>query len=389
MNHYPLTKIVDDMRAWRQQIHSFPETAFSEFETSKLIAKVLRKATIEVHENIATTGVVGVLKAGNSNKSIALRADLDALHIQELNTFDYCSKVPGKMHACGHDGHSAMLLGAAKYLAESQDFDGTVYFIFQPAEEQGSGCLSMLAEGLFDRFPADEIYGMHNMPSYDAGTFAIKPGVMLAAFATFECEIEGKGTHASMPETGINPIEVAVEVHQAWLKHYQSNIDTNEIKFSITKFESGAALNVIPNTALLGGSVRYYSNEEIDNFRQTMLHLVKVICDKYQSKFEFNFNTICTPLVNSDKQAMFAADVATHIVGEAKVERSIDRLLASEDFAYFLEKKPGAYILIGNSGEDHGGCMIHNPHYDFNDDILETGASFWIKLVEQYLSKNL
>ncbi|MCF6193266.1 MAG: amidohydrolase [Kangiellaceae bacterium] len=386
MNSYPLSDINKQMREWRQQIHSHPETAFSELATAKLVVNALQNMGVQVYPEIAKTGVVGVLRVGDSHRSIALRADLDALDIFELNDFHYRSKISGKMHACGHDGHTAMLLGAAKYLAESKNFDGTVYFIFQPAEEDGKGCLQMLEEGLYEKFPADEIYGMHNMPSYEAGSFAIKSGVMLAAFETFECDIEGKGTHSSMPETGIDPIAVAVEIHQAWSNEYQSNFNPEEIKFGITKFESGKALNVIPNSAILGGSFRYYSKDKILKLREKMREHAQRVCDKYNTQFKLQFKTICIPLINAQEQAEYAASAAVKVVGEDKVERNMEKMLASEDFAYFLEKKPGAYILIGNSGEDHGGCMIHNPHYDFNDQILIIGASFWIQLVEDRLS---
>ena len=377
------------MRQWRQQIHSYPETAFSELKTADLVINVLQDIGVPVHSKIAKTGVVGKLKVGNSNKSIALRADLDALNIHELNEFEYRSKVDGKMHACGHDGHTAMLLGAAKYLAESQNFDGTIYFIFQPAEEEGVGCLKMLEEGLYDKFPADEIYGMHNMPSIEAGNFAIKSGTMLAAFETFECEIEGKGTHSSMPETGVDPIAVAIEIHQAWLKHFQKHFNPDEIKFAITKFDSGKALNVIPNSACLGGSFRYYSKETMTELKETMIKQAKDICQKFKTKFNLNFKTVCTPLVNTKEQTQYAVKAASKVVGSDKVDQNMERMLASEDFAYFLESKPGAYILIGNSGEDHGGCMIHNPYYDFNDEILITGARFWVQLVEDRLPINL
>ena len=376
MRSYNIEGIGQQMLAWRHQIHSYPETAYTEHKTSALVAEVLTKANVEVHRGIADTGVVGVLRQGSSSNSIALRADMDALHINELNDFQHRSQVPGKMHACGHDGHTAMLLGAACYLAKTKNFDGTVYFIFQPAEENEGGGLRMIEEGLFDRFPAEQIYGMHNMPLFPRGSFALRPGPMMAAFATFECVVQGKGTHSSMPESGIDPIAIAAKIVHAWGKLQSDEFEPDDrVVLTTTQFHAGDTWNVIPDTATLGGSTRCYSREISRKLEERMVQIAEKICADSGASCNFSYNRCYPPLVNSPAETRRAGDVAAMLVGEDNVSRSIDPLAGSEDFAYMLEAKPGAYILIGNAGNEHGGCMVHNPHYDFNDDILACCAS--------------
>lgn len=387
VNKYELSEINSQMVAWRRQLHQHPETAYTEFETAKLVASILREAGVEVHEQLAVTGVVGVLKNGNSNKSIALRADMDALNIHELNTFDYKSKFDGKMHACGHDGHTAMLLGAAVYLAKTRSFNGTIVFIFQPAEENEGGAGRMIEEGIFSKFPVDEIYGLHNYPSLPVGEFSICSGAMMAAYATFKCQINGKGTHSSMPESGINPIPIAIQIHEAWSCFVMNNFTPEKrVNLTVTKFNAGHEYNVIPNQATLMGSTRCFGEEISKTLKLSMMEIAQQICKSNNVICEFNYQEAYPSLVNSLEQTNFAAKIASELVGKKNVDCNMEPINGSEDFAFFLQKKKGAYILLGNSGEDHGMCMVHNPKYDFNDEVLELGASYWIKLAENYLS---
>lgn len=381
-----LSDIVPQMVSWRRQIHRHPETAYTEFKTAELVAKILIDAGLDVHQSIAITGVVGVLRAGSSSKSIALRADMDALDIQELNTFDYRSQVHGKMHACGHDGHTAMLLGAAVYLAEHKNFDGTIYFIFQPAEENSGGAKMMMDEGLFTRFPADSIYGMHNMPGLETGQFAICSGPMMAAYATFECQIKGKGTHSSMPETGINPITIANEICIKWQSYLDNAFRPDDsVNLTVTKFNAGHEFNVIPDEANIAGSTRCFSKAINNSLSKDMLAIAKAVCQSYNAQCNFIYNSVYPSLINTFAETSFSVDVAKRLVGEENVNANLNPINGSEDFAFYLEEQKGAYILIGNSSDSYGGCMVHNPHYDFNDEIMELGACYWISLAQSYL----
>ncbi|PCI69061.1 MAG: hypothetical protein COB38_08505 [Gammaproteobacteria bacterium] len=374
------------MPEWRRAIHQNPETAYEEFDTAKLVAEVLKNYGVEVHQNIAETGVVGVIKSGNSDKAIGLRADMDALNLVENNCFDHRSKVHGKMHGCGHDGHTAMLLGAACYLSKNRNFDGTIYVIFQPAEEAEGGALKMMEEGLFEKFPMDAIFGMHNYPTLDSGHFSICAGPMMSAFGSFECHIKGKGMHSSMPHLGVDPIEIGVEIHRQWksiLYRLVEPIETAVI--SITQFNSGSAHNVSPETATLKGSTRCFSHETANILKTKMYDVAHQICDMHNAECEFIYDLSYPALVNDKDYSTFAADVAASVVGEGNVNREITPILGSEDFACMLEKCRGAYILIGNGSGEEGGCMVHNPNYDFNDDILDVGASYWIKLANSFL----
>jgi len=390
MKTYDLSHIQPLMLSWRHQIHRHPETAYREYNTSKLVASILTDLGLEVYEGIAETGVVAVLKSTkkNTQKSIALRADMDALDIQELNQFDHRSRLKGKMHACGHDGHTAMLLGAASYLAQSPDLvEGTVYFIFQPAEENEGGGRRMVDEGLFERFPADAVFGMHNMPSLAIGKFSLCPGPMMAAFSTFECVVKGIGTHSSIPHMGINPITVGTEIISAWQDFRATTFSIDApVNLSVTRFHSGETWNVIPETAVIGGSTRCFSLEVGAQLKDAMSTIAKETCLNFNTTCEFNYRFLYPPLVNAPEQTTFAADVASSLVGEEFITRDMPPVLGSEDFAYMLQAKPGAYILIGNGIGEQGGCMVHNAHYDFNDDILALGASYWISLVEHYFS---
>jgi hippurate hydrolase len=382
-----LGDITERMRQWRHTLHQHPETAYTEFETASLVADVLTASGIEVHTKLAETGVVGVLRRGSSTRSIALRADMDALHIQEENDLPYKSKVAGKMHACGHDGHTAMLLGAAEYLAQSGNFDGTVYFIFQPAEENEGGAARMLEEGLFQRFPADAVYGMHNMPMLPAGEFAICAGPMMAAFATFECTVFGEATHSSMPETGNSPIDPAMAIATAWREFYQQENDAADpFVLATTQIHAGDTWNVIPASAQLRGSTRCFNEQRAIEIEQKMRSIAEKICDEAGVRCEFSYQNLYPALHNSEQETERAVKAASALVGDAKVMADLPPLLGSEDFAYMLQQKQGAYILIGNDGHEHSGCMVHNPNYDFNDGILALGANYWVALVEQELN---
>jgi len=395
LNNPNLTKvdlgdIVQTMKQWRQAIHQYPETAYEEFKTAKLVSSVLKELGYEVHEKIAVTGVVGILKKGESNRSIGLRADMDALHLSEINQFEHRSQVDGKMHACGHDGHTSMLLGAATYLAREGDFDGTVYIIFQPAEEVEGGAQRMIDEGVLDKFKMDAIFGMHNMPKIEAGSFSICPGPLMAAFASFECEIKGKGMHSSMPHLAIDPIEIGTELTRKWKAINYEVIEPLEPSvISVTEFHSGTAHNIIPETAMLKGSARCFSKEVAETIRSEMEKITREVCQQYGAEYTFSYRQAYPTLINEPVSTRFAADIAADLVGEANLDRSIKPVLGSEDFACFLEHRPGAYIFIGNGIGSEGGCMIHNPGYDFNDKILEVGASYWVHLTQSYLARNV
>lgn len=385
--HIPLGDTVPLMKQWRHSLHKNPETAYEEFDTAKLVSSVLRDLGIEVHKNIAETGVVGVLKKGNSKRSIGLRADMDALNLEEANQFSHRSQVTGKMHACGHDGHTAMLLGAATYLAKEGDFDGIIYFIFQPAEEVEGGAERMIEEGILDKFPMDAIFGMHNKPTLEAGNFAICTGPMMAAFALFECEIKGKGMHSSMPHLAIDPIKIGVELTQQWKSINYENIEPLEPSvISVTEFHSGTSHNIIPEVATLKGSARCFSKKVAETIKNEMTRIADKVCQQNHATCTFYYKQAYPALVNEAELTEFVADIATQLVGDEKVNRHYKPVLGSEDFAYFLEQIPGAYIFVGNGTGEKGGCMLHNPGYDFNDDVLEKGASYWVHLTQSYLA---
>jgi len=379
-------ELAEKMRQWRHQIHQHPETAYEEVNTAKLVTSVLKSFDIEVHENIAETGIVGIIKNGDSDRAIGLRADLDALDLDEFNQFEHRSKIKGKMHACGHDGHTAMLLGAACYLAKNKSFDGTIYVIFQPAEEVEGGAQRMIDEGLFERFPMDAVFGMHNYPTQAAGSFSICSGPMMAAFGSFECIIQGTGMHSSLPHMAVDPIEIGIEIHRLWKSILHRDIEPLQpAVISVTQFHSGTAKNISPEIAALKGSARCFSSEVATTIKKRMTEIAHQVCEMNNAKCEFTYKQSYPALINEGVCTEFAADVAQKIVGEKLVNRNIEPILGSEDFASMLENCPGAYILIGNGLGEDGGCMVHNPNYDFNDDILELGASYWVNLAKTFL----
>jgi amidohydrolase len=376
----------DLLTEWRRDFHAHPELAFEEERTAGLVAERLESFGVEVSRGLAKTGVVGKLTTGTGKRAIALRADMDALPMDEGNDFEYASKTPGKMHGCGHDGHTTMLLGAAKYLAETKDFDGTVYFVFQPAEEAEGGAEVMVKEGLFEKFPVEAIYGMHNWPGMPVGEFAIAPGPMMAAFDVFDLVIRGQGSHGAMPHQGVDSIVVASQVVSALQSITSRNTDPiDALVVSVTQIHGGDAYNIIPDEVILRGTVRSFREEVRDMVEPAVKRIADGVCAAYGATAELHYEKRYPATVNSVEETELAAEAATKIVGSEAINRSPVPSMGSEDFAYMLREKPGSYVWVGN-GAGEGGCMLHNPGYDFNDDIIPIGASYWATLVEQVLS---
>ena len=381
-----LIDLQPEMQNWRRDIHSHPEIAFEEHRTAKLVADKLESFGLEVETGIAGTGAVGTLKKGTGNRSIGLRADLDALLINETNDFPHKSKVPGKMHACGHDGHTTMLLGAAKYLAEKGNFDGTINFIFQPAEENEGGGKVMIDEGLFDKYPVESVYGMHNIPGMPVGSFAMKPGPIMASFDIFNLKIIGKGGHAAMPHTAIDPIIIGTKIVDAYQSIISRYIDPQQpVVLSVTQFHGGDAYNVIPNEIEMKGTIRCFSSKVQLSMEKQMRQITSSICSAYGANYEFEYEHRYPATVNSADEVEASAKVAKEISGEEMVNLAPTPSMGSEDFAFMLQEKPGSYIWIGN-GDREGSCMLHNPGYDFNDEILPIGATYWVNIAEDTLS---
>jgi len=383
-----------ELTGWRRDIHAHPELGFEETRTSDLVAAKLAAFGCEVHRGLGGTGVVGTLRAGTgaqagarAARTLGLRADMDALPIVEGNSFEHRSTNHGKMHACGHDGHTAMLLGAARYLAETRNFDGTVHFIFQPAEEGLGGAKAMVDDGLFRKFPCDAIFGMHNRPGLALGRFAVRAGPMMAGGAFFDIRVTGKGAHAARPETGIDPVMVAAHIAIALQTIVSRNAPPVETAvLSVTKIQGGDAYNVIPQTAQLAGTVRTFSRDLMTLIEASMRRVSKGVAEAFGATAEVDFRFLFAPTINDAREAEFAAGICAELVGAQNVERNPALIMASEDFSYMLERVPGCYINIGN-GEGEGACEVHNPAYDFNDAALPLGASFFARLVETRLAK--
>ena len=372
-----------EMKAWRHDIHRHPELAFEENRTSETVAKLLESWNITVHRHVGRTGVVGVLKKGIGGCMIGLRADMDALLIEEQNTFDHCSVHEGRMHACGHDGHTAMLLGAAKYLALHGNFDGTVVFIFQPAEEHGEGARAMIADGLFDRFPVDAVYAIHNFPSIETGKFSIRAGSIMAAEDNFEITINGVGCHAAMPHLGRDPIVIGSEIVMAMQSLVSRSLNPMEhAVVSFTEFVTNGTVNVVPGQVILKGDTRSLTPAVQTLVESTMSRIVSGVCAAHGVEHVFSYRRNFVPTINSEKEAIFAADIARKVAGADNVIGDSRPVMTSEDFGYMLVERPGAYILLGNGVEGIGGCSLHNPLYDFNDEILSIGADYWVELVQ-------
>src|ERR1043165_367332 len=371
----------------RRDFHAHPELGFTEHRTAEIVAKELETLGIEVHRGVGGTGVVGVLREGNGPVSIGLRADMDALPILEANELPYKPTKPGVMHACGHDGHTTMLLGAARYLAETRNFNGTVNFIFQPAEEGMGGAQAMLKDDLFARFPCDTVFGMHNHPGMPVGQFAIRPGTMMAAGAFVDIVVEGVGSHGARPEQSVDPVLVAshiVTALQAIVARNVSPLDTAVV--SATAIKGGDAYNVIPQTAEIKGTVRTFRNEVMTLVEDNMTRIAQGVAAAFGATAKVDFRRLFAPLVNNADATTEFADVAADIVGNDNVDRERSLIMASEDFSFMLEQRPGAYINIGN-GDTVGSCPVHNPGYDFNDEILPLGAAALAGIVEKKLPR--
>jgi len=372
---------------WRHQLHQNPEFGFEESNTSAFIVKKLTEFGLEVYENIGKTGVVGILKNGHSNRSIGLRADMDALKIEEQNSFAHTSTKKGLMHACGHDGHTTMLLGAAHELAKNRNFDGTVYFIFQPAEEHGLGAKAMIKDGLFNRWQIDAVYGMHNLPGLAAGHFATRPNFIMASESNFEIDILATGGHAAMPHKFTDPIVVGAQIIIALQTIISRNLSVVEeaAVLSITEFITNGTVNVVPSQVKIKGDTRCYTKETLEKIEKAMKRIVAGQCLSAGVDYQFKLSTSFATTVNTSGETKNAISAATKIVGKDKVQPNCAPLTFSEDFAFMLEQVNGCYILIGNGfGENHGQ-PLHNARYDFNDAILMTGVRYWQQLVEGQL----
>ena len=376
----------------RRDIHAHPELCFEEARTADVVAQKLTEWGIPIHRGMGTTGVVGILKNGFSGRAIGLRADMDALPMQEFNTFSHASQHPGKMHACGHDGHTAMLLAAAQHFAKHRNFDGTVYLIFQPAEEGGGGAREMIKDGLFDKFPMEAVFGMHNWPGFDVGKFAVSPGPVMASSNEFKITIHGKGGHAALPHNGLDPVPVACQMVQAFqtiISRNKKPIDAGVI--SVTMIHAGEATNVIPDSCELQGTVRTFTLEVLDLIELRMKQIAEHTCAAFDMTCDFEFVRNYPPTINSAREAEFARKVMASIVGEDNVQVQ-EPTMGAEDFSYMLLAKPGCYSFIANGDGAHremghggGPCMLHNPSYDFNDDLIPLGATYWVRLAEEWL----
>ncbi len=380
----------EQMVTWRRHLHQYPELSFKEKITSDYIASVLQSYDIEIHRGLAVTGIIATVHGQRDGNVIGLRADMDALPIQELNDFSYKSVHDGKMHACGHDGHSTMLLGAAIYLKENNDFSGTVHFIFQPAEEGGGGGRVMLEEGIFDKFPCQAVYGMHNFPGIAEGQFAVHDTAVMAANETLNISIKGKGGHAAMPDKCIDPVVVGAQIISALQSVVARNVaPLNSAVVSITMVNAGTVSNVVPDDMQLTGSLRYFSKQVGDEVKEKIKNIVEGVSQSMGASATFESVPNYPATINTPKHAEVCANAAAMIVGENNVLRNEQPTMGSEDFAFLLNASEGAYIWIGNGlvPEDSpkGGCLLHNTQYDFNDEILPIGASYWIQLVKNIL----
>ena len=381
------------MAAIRRDLHAHPELCFQEVRTADVVAAKLSEWGIPIHRGLGTTGVVGIVKAGNSDRAIVLRADMDALPMQEFNTFAHASQHPGKMHACGHDGHTAMLLAAGQYLANNRNFDGTVYLVFQPAEEGGGGAREMIKEGLFEKFPVQAVFGMHNWPGMAVGKFAVSAGPVMASSNEFKITVRGKGGHAALPHNAIDPVPVACQMVQAFqtiISRNKKPVDAGVI--SVTMIRAGEATNVIPDSCELQGTVRTFTIEVLDMIEQRMREVAQHTAAAFGAQCEFEFVRNYPPTINAAHEADFARGVMASIVGASNVGEQ-EPTMGAEDFSYMLQAKPGCYSFIANGDGAHremghggGPCMLHNPSYDFNDDLIPLGATYWARLAEAWLA---
>jgi hippurate hydrolase len=376
----------------RRDIHAHPELCFEENRTADLVAKCLADWGLPFHRGLGRTGVVGIVKNGSSPRAVGLRADMDALPMTEHNRFDHASRHPGKMHACGHDGHTAMLLAAAKYLARHRRFDGTVYLIFQPAEEGGGGANEMIVDGLFEKFPMEAVFGAHNWPGLAVGQFALNPGPMMASGSNFRLVVRGKGSHAALAYLGVDPVPIACQIVLAWQTIVTRNLRALESAvISATMIHAGEATNVIPDSAEIQGTVRTLSDDAVALIERRMGEVAEHLCAAHGARCEFEFMRGYPVTVNHPAETEFVRGVLADLVGAANV-RPFEPTMGSEDFSYFLQARPGCYFMIGNgdgthrpSGHGEGPCTLHNPTYDFNDELIPLGATGWVRLAEEWL----
>lgn len=378
----------DDMTAWRRDLHAHPELALQEHRTSKMVQDRLKEFGVDaIVTGLARTGVVATIQAGGSDRAIGLRADMDALPILEETGAAYASKNPGVMHACGHDGHTAMLLGAAKYLAETRNFDGTVYLIFQPAEENLAGGEIMVKEGLFERFPMEQVYGLHNWPSVPAGTFLWREGPTMAAVANIEITVTGKGCHGAHPDQGVDPIVVSAAIIQAFQAIVARALDPADPGVvTIGHISAGQTYNVIPETAHMKGTARWFTPAVGDRLEAGVRQLATSIAQGFGATAEIVFDRAYPPTVNDPEATQLARRAAFAVSGESRVRHMEKPTMGGEDFSFMLNEKQGAYLMLG-AGRGQEDFMVHHPRYDFNDDILPVGASYWATLVEQLLPR--
>ncbi|GAA0755707.1 M20 family metallopeptidase [Ideonella azotifigens] len=392
-----LLRDADEFTALRRDIHAHPELCFHEERTSDLVARNLTAWGIPIHRGLGKTGVVGILKNGSSERAVGLRADMDALPMTEHNTFAHASRHAGKMHACGHDGHTAMLLAAAKHLARNRDFDGTVYLVFQPAEEGGGGAREMIKDGLFERFPMDAIYGMHNWPGLPEGSFSVCDGPIMASSNEFKIVITGKGSHAALPHNGIDPVPVACQMVQAFQTIVTRNKKpTDAAVISVTMIHTGEATNVVPDTCEIQGTVRTFTVGVLDMIEQRMREISEHTAAAFGAKAAFEFHRNYPPTINHTAEVAQLREAMRETVG-AENTLDFDPTMGAEDFSFFLMEKPGAYFMIGNGEGEHrrgyaghdlslGPCTLHNPNYDFNDALIPKGAALWVNLAKRALA---
>ena len=389
-----LAQARSELQAIRRDLHAHPELRFQEQRTADVVARTLAEWGVEVHRGLAGTGVVGVIRSGKPGRSIGLRADMDALPIQETNSFTHRSQFDGRMHACGHDGHMAMLLAAARHLAASRSFAGTVVLIFQPAEEGGAGADRMIREGLFDRFPCDAVFALHNWPGLAVGQFAVAPGPMMASTNEFDIRVTGRGGHAAMPHLTVDPVLIAVQIVQALQGIVTRTRNPNDLAvLSVTMIHAGDATNVIPDLAKIGGTVRTFDDSVTDLFERRIRQIADLTAQAHGATAAVQFQRTYPPTVNHPAQAEFAARVADTIVGAGNVVRNVDPSMGAEDFSFMLRARPGAYLFIGNgdgahrdAGHGAGPCTLHNASYDFNDELIPVGGTFWVRLAERFLA---
>ena len=388
----PLVSAAPEIAAIRRDLHAHPELCFQEQRTADVVVAKLTQWGIPIHRGLGQTGVVGILKAGTSTRAIGLRADMDALPMQEFNTFAHASVHAGKMHACGHDGHTAMLLAAAQHFSAHRNFDGTVYLIFQPAEEGGGGAREMIKEGLFVQFPMQAVFGMHNWPGMELGQFAVSAGPVMASSNEFKITIHGKGGHAAMPHNALDPVPVAAQMVQAFQSIVSRNVKPVEAGVvSVTMIHAGEATNVIPDSCELQGTVRTFSVAVLDMIEQRMRVIAEHTAAAFGMTCAFEFVRNYPPTINSAAEAAFARSVMAELVGPERVLEQ-EPTMGAEDFSYMLQEKPGCYVFIANGDGAHremghggGPCMLHNPSYDFNDALIPLGASYWVRLAEAWL----